>query len=222
VKEINVLDKKKGKSLLHDVEKAWIEYITPKVPKFIEGYHLTLSTILWSGLILLFSYLARRNIQWLWGASLMIIMHYITDSLDGAVGRYRGTGIIKWGFFMDHLLDYLFLASILAGYSFLFRQYITLHFFTLIVFTLFMINSYLSLAAKGEFEITFMGFGPTEIRILFILINTALIIFGRTYLGRFTPYILAVSFVILIIYVYFTQKELWKIDMENKNNIKKK
>jgi hypothetical protein len=81
---------------------------------------------------------------------------------------------------------------------------------------MFMINSYLSLAAKGEFEITFMGFGPTEIRIMFILINTALTIFGKTYLARFTPYILGVSFVILIIYVFVTQKELWKIDMNNK------
>jgi hypothetical protein len=66
-----------------------------------------------------------------------------------------------------------------------------------------------------------MGFGPTEIRIMFILINTSLVIFGRTYLAGFTPFILAVSFVFPVIYVYVTQKELGKSTWKIKKNRKK-
>ena len=32
-----------------------------------------------------------------------------TDSFDGALGRRRDTGIPKWGYYMDHLLDFVFM-----------------------------------------------------------------------------------------------------------------
>ncbi len=215
------LDKKKGKSILHEFERKWIDYFVPKIPSFIKGHHLTLLTILWSGSILIFSYLAQFEINWLWGTSLMIVFQYITDSFDGALGRYRNAGLIKWGFFMDHILDYVFLSSIMIGYAFIFPQYIYLHLFTLIIFTLFMVNSFLSLASKGDFEITFMGFGPTEVRLMFIAVNTLIVIFGKTFMGPFSPYVLVISFVLIVINIYKTQKELWKMDMELKNNKKK-
>jgi archaetidylinositol phosphate synthase len=217
------LDKKKGQSYLHYIERKWIDFVVPKLPSFVTSHHLTLSTILWSGLILLFSYFAHHyDINWLWGVSLMIFFHYITDSLDGSLGKYRNAGLIKWGFFMDHILDFVFLSSIMIGYAFIFPQYVYLHFFTLIIFTLFMVNSFLSLAAKGEFEITFMGFGPTEMRIMFIAVNTVIIIFGKTFIGPFAPYVLAGSFIVLLIFVYKTQKELWEMDMLAKKKVKKK
>ena len=47
----------------------------------------------------------------------MITLQWLTDSLDGAIGRYRNVGLIRWGYYMDHFLDYIFLCSILIGYS---------------------------------------------------------------------------------------------------------
>jgi phosphatidylglycerophosphate synthase len=31
----------------------------------------------------------------------VIVFQYITDLLDGEIGRKRNTGLIKWGFYMD-------------------------------------------------------------------------------------------------------------------------
>ncbi len=45
-------------------------------------------TLLWSLLILVFSYLAATNIRWLWFVSVMIVLQYITDYYDGKVGKY--------------------------------------------------------------------------------------------------------------------------------------
>jgi hypothetical protein len=59
-------------------------------------------------LILLFSYWAARDLRWLWGVSAMIFMQYATDHYDGKLGKYRGTGLVRWGYYMDHLLDYFF------------------------------------------------------------------------------------------------------------------
>ena len=97
-------DKKVGKSILHKPERKLVGWLLPRVPKKIETYHLTLMTIPISIFIIIFSYLSIYDIRWLWGASLMIAFQWITDSLDGAVGRKRNTGLIKCGYYHHNYL----------------------------------------------------------------------------------------------------------------------
>ncbi len=209
-------DKKVGQSIFHRPERWLVARYVDKIPSSIETYHLTLTTIIWSLMIIVFSFLARENIHWLWGSSVMIFFQYITDLFDGAVGRHRNTGLIKWGFYMDHFLDYIFLASITIGYFIIFPTYTYLNLFIFMIFVAFMVNSFLSFAASNEFRIAYMGLGPTEVRLAFIIANTLVIVVGKTYLAPLSPYILAISFLGLIVVVYQTQKYLWKIDMDEK------
>ncbi|MFI4911721.1 MAG: CDP-alcohol phosphatidyltransferase family protein [Sedimentisphaeraceae bacterium JB056] len=215
-------DKKKGHSLLHRPEEKLKAFLVPKVPQGIETYHLTLTTILWSVLILLFGFLARYNMIWLCGSSLMIFMQYITDLLDGAIGRKRDTGLIKWGFYMDHFLDYIFLCSILISYSFLLPDhYNFMLFFLLALFGSFMVNSFLDFAATNEFRISYLGIGPTEIRLVFIIVNTLLVFCDKTYIAPCLPYIMAASAFGLFVTVYSTARKLWRIDMKMKEEQEK-
>lgn len=218
MKEVFQGDKKVGHSLLHGPEEKLKKILIPLVPQGVETYHLTLTTIAWSLLIIFFSFLAQSDIRWLWGASAMIIAQYITDLLDGAIGRQRNTGLIKWGYYMDHFLDYIFLCAILIGYSMLVRDHHKyMLFFILALFGAFMVNSFLSFAATNEFQISYLGIGPTEIRIVFIIVNTLLIIFSDNQpVERFIPYILWFSTFGLFIAVYRTQEHIWDIDMRNK------
>lgn len=210
-------DKKKGESILAPLEKKFVKKNVSKVPASIETYHLTVTTIIWSGIIILSGYLAKGNMHWLWLSSIMIVFQYLTDLFDGAVGRYRNTGLIKWGYYMDHFLDYMFLCSILISYYFILpAQYAKDLFFILALLGAFMVNSFLSFAATNEFKIEYLKIGPTEIRILFIIINTLFIIFGKTYLYITLPISLILSFIGLVIVVYRTQKYIWKLDMDNK------
>lgn len=82
-------DKKVGASLLAGPEAKLRDWLLPFVPRGVETYPLTLTTLLWCALIVLACFLARYNIHWLWPASAMIVMQYLTDLLDGAVGRQR-------------------------------------------------------------------------------------------------------------------------------------
>ena len=210
-------DRKKGESLFHNIEKKFIDKYVSKIPIFIKSYQLTLTTILWCFLIILFSYLAKNNINWLWGVSACIFLQYITDSFDGALGRYRNSGLIKWGYYMDHFLDYIFLCSILIGYSLILPiNFIYYLFFILAIFGAFMVNSFLSFAATNEFKISYLKIGPTEVRLIFIIINALLILFGKTYMVKALPYVLIISTLGLIVVVYRTQKYIWKLDMKNK------
>lgn len=209
--------KKEGESLLVPIENKLVNFLLPKVPGWLQTYHLTLLTIAWSAFIVVMSYLAKFNIHWLWGVSVMILLQYLSDLLDGKVGKMRNTGLVRWGYYMDHFLDYVFLCSILIGYSFILPDHFKyLLFFILVIFGAFMVNAYLSFAATNKFKISFLGIGPTEIRIIFIVINT-LIIFGKQFMGTSLPYVLLFSFVGLCIVVFRTQKKIWKIDMEIKN-----
>jgi len=207
------------RSFLARGERKLIDAWVPKFPRWIEGYHLTLTTILWAAGVIVFGYLAQRNVNWLWGSSVMLFMQWFTDSFDGALGRYRDTGIPKWGYYMDHLLDYVFLCALVIGYSFLFegreREII---FFLIPIFGCFMVSAYLAFGSTSEFKITYMGTGPTEMRIWFILINCSIIFFGVEIWEKVLPYLIPVSGAILIFIVYRTQRYIWKVDRGEKKS----
>lgn len=210
-------DRKDGASLLHRPEEKLKAALLPLVPQGIETYHLTLTTIVWSVLVILFSWLATFDRQWMWGASLMIVAQYVTDLLDGAIGRQRNTGLVKWGFYMDHFLDYIFLCAMLIGYSLLMPDNLKyVMFFVMAVICAFMVNSFLQFAATNRFRIAYWGIGPTEVRIGFIAINTLVIYLNRAAGLRAVPFILAGAAFGLLITAYNTQRQLWKIDMEVK------
>ena len=207
------------KTLLAPYECVFIDKTTPHFPKWLKGYHLTLMTILWSLGTAAAGYLAahRDNLHWLWLSSLMLFLQWFTDCFDGALGRYRDTGIPKWGFYMDHLLDFVFLCSILVGYSFMLKgpnkQII---YFLIPILGTYMVSSYLAFAATGEFKITYLRTGPTEMRLAFIVLNTALIIFGTAWIEAVLLYVFIGTILFLCIVIFRTQKYIWAIDMENK------
>jgi archaetidylinositol phosphate synthase len=207
-------------SFLQVFERKWKPWLVSKMPGWLEGSHLTLSTLLWSALIVLFSYLARHNIKWLWLVSLMIFLQYITDSIDGLLGKERKRGLAKWGYYMDHFMDYVFLSSIVIGYYFIVDAHF--RFMMILIFAIlggYLVHGFLYFSVTGKFRITYMRIGPSEIRFVFIIINTLLIIFGRTYMGPALPYALVITLLGLVIVVYDSQKEIWKMD--KKNNVDK-
>ena len=210
------------RTLLAEFERRFIDKNVSKFPHWIQGYHLTLMTIPLSAGTIIFGYLARSNHSWLWLSSLMLFLQWFTDSFDGALGRFRDTGIPKWGFFMDHFLDFVFMSSIFIGYSFLadgFSKQIILLFIP--VFGCFMVSSYLAFGATNEFKITFLSAGPTEIRFWFVVLNCLIIIFGTAFIEKILVYILALSIAFSCFIVYRTQKYIWNIDMKNKTEGRK-
>jgi len=204
-------------SLLSRYEKRFIDGNVERFPNWIEGYHLTLTTLLWSAGLIVFGWLARSSYQWLWGSSLMLFLQWFTDSFDGALGRHRDTGIPRWGYYMDHFLDFVFMSALLIGYSFLVaspaKQMV---YFLIPIAGCFMVSSYLAFGATNEFKITFLRAGPTEMRIYFIILNFLIICFGTAWLERILPFIFAMIFILMCIVVYRTQKYIWNIDMADK------
>jgi len=205
---------KTNSGLLVPLERRLASFVLPRVPRWLETYHLTLVTPVWSVLIVVFGYLAARDLRWLWMANLMIVLHYFTDHFDGKLGKFRNTGLRRWGFYMDHLFDYGFLCSILLGYSFLLPQRALFSMLlVLCVFSAFMFHTFLMLAATEEFRVSFSIFGPTEMRIGLIIINALIVRFGTRGLKGSLPWIALGGVVALAVLAYRAQKKLWQADM---------
>ncbi len=209
-------DKKKGQSLLGPFERRFIDWGIPKVPKPIMSHHLTYVTIFWSAATIAAGYLAQDNRAWLHAMSFFVFGQWLTDSFDGSLGKYRKQGLVKWGFFMDHILDFFFAGSIVIAYSFLVEVWWLQFLFLilLLVTCATMAVSFLSFAATNQFQIAYYGIGPTEIRIAYIALNTFVFFVGTEIFSWGVPVIVALNVVTLLVMTVQTSKMLWQLDYE--------
>jgi phosphatidylglycerophosphate synthase len=210
-------DKKIGKSLLTNPENKLKYWAVPKIPKYIETYHLTLMTLAWSIGNVILAFFVRNNHSILWLVSLLILLQYLTDLFDGELGRQRDTGLVKWGFYMDHFLDFIFLCSLVfVGYMISPPGLEAWYFGLLVITGGFMVNSFLSFAATNDFEIYRYGLGPTEFRCGLILINTFIILFGTDKFYILLPFVVVLCLFALVVNTYQIHRRLWSLDMETK------
>jgi len=225
IKDDTLIDPQKGEDfcLFYPFEKAFKEYIVPKISPYTTTYYLTYLTLLWAALIILSGYLANSNSLWLLLISLSIMLQYITDMLDGVVGRFKDTGLVKWGYYADHFFDFIFIVSIFIGYHLFldgFQNYNPIYLFILAAIIVgFMISSYLYTGVSKKVTISFLRIGPSEGRVLLTIFNIILI-FNKNILVFILPYSIIISLTALAIVFYFSQKKLWKVDMQLKEELK--
>ena len=209
---------KTNTSFLTPLERRLAVRVLPRIPSWLETYHLTMLTLVWSGLILFFSYLAKNDLRWLWGVSAMVAMQYVTDHYDGKIGKYRGTGLVRWGYYMDHLLDYVFLCSVIIGYSFILPERSRFQILIMLaIFAGYEVSTFLAFAATDRLKISYLKFGPTEFRLALIVINGLLVQYGTRTMVNGLKYVNIGAAIGLALMIYRTHKVIWSLDMEHKN-----
>ena len=209
---------KTNTSFLTPLERRLAVRVLPRIPSWLETYHLTMLTLVWSGLILYFSYLAARDLRWLWGVSAMVALQYLTDHYDGKIGKYRGTGLVRWGYYMDHLLDYLFLCSVIVGYSFILPEKSRFQILIMLaIFAGYEVSTFLAFASTDRLKISYLKFGPTEFRLALIVINGLLVQYGTRQMVNGLKYVNIGAAIGLVLMVYRTHKLIWQLDMKHKS-----
>ncbi|MBN1516183.1 CDP-alcohol phosphatidyltransferase family protein [Candidatus Sumerlaeota bacterium] len=207
------------KSPLARVERRFIDASVHRFPPWLKTQHLTMMTVLWCLGLILSGWLAgRHSLHWLWLSSLMLFLQWFTDAFDGSLGKARGAGLVKWGYYMDHLLDYLFVCCIIISYMFIVdgasRYWLIL---TLPVLSAMWVSAFLSFNITNQFQITQLGVGPTEFRLLFIALNTAIIFCGKNFFIIGLPLLFGAALIALLLIMKKTSDQIWRIDMEAKN-----
>lgn len=199
------------------IQKIFVKWMVPRVPKFIETYHLTLLTIPLSILIIFIGKWSKVNNYLMLIHGLIILTQYISDILDGSVGRYRNTGLVRWGFFMDHFLDFVFANSIVLSYALAFSVSIEMTAVLLFITSGFFMHEFLIGNIKGIVNVTgYYGIGPTEARLGAILFDIVIALSGFYPSPLIVFIFTSLACLVLLLLTIRTQKSLWAQDMASK------
>jgi archaetidylinositol phosphate synthase len=165
-------------SMLGLLERPVIQWMAARVPTRIFPDHLTLLG-LFGSLIVGASYvLSNLSPAYLWLASLGFIIHWVGDSLDGAVARFRSIERPAYGLFVDHSAD-----AMSATLSFLglgLSPYVRFDVGCLILVTFLLMQFMITLqySVNGIFKLSYGVVGPTETRVIAIVANAAAYFWG--------------------------------------------
>jgi phosphatidylglycerophosphate synthase len=103
--------------------------------------------------------------------NLCLVINWFGDSLDGTVARVRNQQRPRYGFYVDHVLDCVGIAILVAGMAASGLMSLTLAMAFLIAYFLVSIEIYLATYCLSTFRMSFLGFGPTELRLLLAIGN---------------------------------------------------
>jgi archaetidylinositol phosphate synthase len=111
---------------------------------------------------------------WLWVASGLLVLQWVGDSLDGTLARVRGIQRPKYGYYLDHMVDAIATAAIGLGLGLSPFMLLSIGALIVVGYLILSINVYLESMAFGRFRLGYGLLGPTEIRIVLVVLNTAL------------------------------------------------
>lgn len=162
-------------SILNAAEKKLLVWIAERLPRRMTSNHLTFIGMFGALVVAVGYALSSRDIQWLWLASFGFVINWFGDSLDGSVARVRGEQRPVYGFFLDHNIDCIneMMMFVGVGLSPLMNMDITL--VVLALYLMLSVSVYIDAHLKNEFKLTYGGMGPTELRLIVIVVNTCFI-----------------------------------------------
>jgi archaetidylinositol phosphate synthase len=164
------------KALTADVEKRALIWLAERTPSAINSDHLTGLGFV-SQLLAGASYaLASRYPAALVLASIFLALNWLGDSLDGTLARVRNQQRPRYGFYVDHMADTFGALALMAGLACSGYVHWQIAAGMLACFYVLSIESYLTTYTMGHFHLSQGRFGPTEIRILLIAGNCALLV----------------------------------------------
>jgi phosphatidylglycerophosphate synthase len=170
--------KREPSFLLAVPEKRLLRWIAARLPRWILPDDMTALGVLAAFGVCAAYQLSNEASTWLWAASALLVVQWLGDSLDGTLARVRGIERPRYGYYLDHLVDAIATAAIGIGLGL--SPFMLLSIGTLIVvaYLVLSINVYLESFAFDRFSIGYGYVGPTEIRLVLIALNTALVLGG--------------------------------------------
>jgi phosphatidylglycerophosphate synthase len=200
--------KRENKILLGFLERPALRWLAAHMPAWVTPDILT-----WIGVgasVLIFVSYALTNISpnYLWLANLGFLLNWFGDSLDGTLARYRKIERPRYGFLIDHWVDAISILLIFLGLGL--SPYVNLQVASLAVISYLLVSImvYLITYVTGIFNITNAYIGPTEFRVLAIILNTIIffsgeVTFNLRLLGETSLFTLVTGAVALILFLYF-------------------
>jgi phosphatidylglycerophosphate synthase len=162
-------------ALTASVEKRALLWMAEHAPAWLTSDQLTLLGFFAQVGAGVFYALARFNREALLLVILCLVLNWLGDSLDGTLARVRRHERPRYGFYVDHMVDIFGSVALMCGLSFSGFLHWQTAIAMLIAFLLLSSESYLATYTLSRFQLSQGIFGPTEIRILLVIGNLALL-----------------------------------------------
>ncbi len=115
---------------------------------------------------------------WLWLSVAGYCFNWFGDSLDGSIARYRKIERPNYGYFIDHSLDALSNMILIIGMGLSPYLRMDTALLGLSGYLLLSIHTFISAKLFGVMNLTYFGGGPTEVRIMLIVLTICMYVFG--------------------------------------------
>lgn len=164
-----------NRSLTASAEKKALTWMAERVPSWVTSDRLTALGLMGQIGAGIFYALSRYNEWGLLGVIACLILNWFGDSMDGTLARVRNQQRPRYGFYVDHMVDIFGATALMCGLGFSGLVHWVVAVAMLVAFLLLSAESYLATYALSCFQMSQGIFGPTEIRILLIIGNLALL-----------------------------------------------
>jgi archaetidylinositol phosphate synthase len=164
-----------NRSLTASVEKKALTWMAERSPSWVTSDRLTALGLLAQIGAGVFYALSRYSNLALLGVIACLVLNWFGDSMDGTLARVRNQQRPRYGFYVDHMVDIFGATALMGGLGFSGLVHWEVAVAMLVGFLLLSAESYLATYTLSCFQMSQGIFGPTEIRILLIIGNLALL-----------------------------------------------
>ena len=164
-----------NRALTAHIEKCALQWMAVRAPRWLTSDQLTLLGLSAQIAAAIFYALARYNRFALLAVILCLVLNWFGDSMDGTLARVRRHERPRYGFYVDHMVDIFGSMALMCGLGLSSFLHWPVAIAMLLAFLLLAGESYLATYTLSQFELSQSIFGPTEIRILLIAGNLALL-----------------------------------------------
>ncbi len=160
-------------SILNAAEKKVLVWLAERMPSWVTSDMLTFVGFLGALVVAAGYALSNLSLYWMWLSCLGLFINWFGDSLDGSLARVRNTQRKTYGFYIDHNVDVINETIMFIGVGC--SPIVNMSFAILALVSYFMLSIYVYIDChlKGEMRLTYGGLGPTEFRLIMVIINLA-------------------------------------------------
>ncbi|MGL5839102.1 MAG: CDP-alcohol phosphatidyltransferase family protein [Sphingorhabdus sp.] len=165
-------------NLTAGVERHILDWLCARLPLWWTPDRLTALGFFGAVLIAAGYILSNWSPNWLWLAVFGFCLNWFGDSLDGSVARFRKIERPNYGYFIDHSLDALANTIFILGMGLSPYMRMDAALLGLAGYLLLSIHTFISAKIFGVMNLTYLGGGPTEVRMMLIVLTICMYIFG--------------------------------------------
>jgi archaetidylinositol phosphate synthase len=158
--------RREHQSVLAGVEKRALVWLAVRMPARINSDHLSalglVSMAAAGASFALFPLSPLAGIA----VCFWLAANWFGDSLDGTLARVRGHQRPRYGYYVDHVIDLAGATCLLGGLAASGLMSPIVAMAVLVGYLLVCAEAYLATHAAGVFRMSFLGLGPTELRIV--------------------------------------------------------